>query len=256
MPPTNLVEVVEELDQIVRNAREDGNRIGFFAALYKDLTLSIDSEIRSGRFLHPDDVLRLAVDFSSRYFTALDQFVRGRKLSRCWRVAFLAASDPNLLIVQHLLLGMNAHINFDLGISTAKTTGTQEHLAEIERDWSSIQVLLSNSLDSVQERINVVSPNFARLDELGGRADEAVVAFSISKARNQAWAMAHALIHFDGLIERLYLEGADSLVAGFGKAITNPLLNIALRPIREAESNDVQEILDALVSRSDIAGHT
>lgn len=212
------------------------------------MTLSIESEIRSGRFLHPEDVSRLAVDFSSRYFTALDQFVRGRELSRCWRVAFLAASDPNLLIVQHLLLGLNAHINFDLGISTAKITGTQEHLGEIERDWSSIQALLSNTLDSVQERINAVSPNFAKLDELGGRADEALVAFSISKARDQAWAMAHALVHFDGRIERLYLAGADSLVAGFGKAITSPLSNLALRPIREAESDDVQVILDALVS--------
>ena len=41
-------------------------------------------------------------------------------IAQCWSVAFHAAHRRPPIIFQHLLLGMNAHINLDLGIACAE----------------------------------------------------------------------------------------------------------------------------------------
>ncbi len=63
---------------------------------------------------------RLDVEFADRYLDAFYAYRDGRPLTKSWQVTFEAAENKNLLILQHLLLGMNAHINLDLGIATAK----------------------------------------------------------------------------------------------------------------------------------------
>src|SRR5690606_41399624 len=56
------------------------------------------------------------------------------------------------LVLQHLLLGMNAHINLDLGIAAAETApGTA--LPALKRDFDEITTLLGEMLDDVQDRI-------------------------------------------------------------------------------------------------------
>ena len=42
--------------------------------------------------------------------------------SRSWMVAFQGCDDADLLILQQLLSGMNAHINLDLGVAAAQVS--------------------------------------------------------------------------------------------------------------------------------------
>lgn len=246
MASTSLNDVMARLDEIVERARTEQSRLGFFAALYRIVTQEIEAGIRNGIFTHGEIVSRLALNFSDRYFTALERFRNHGDPSRCWRVAFDAASNEHLLIVQHLLLGMSAHINFDLGISTAEIAETQQGFADLKPDLELIYGILEKLLDEVEGRIGAVSPKFSLLDELGGRTDEALVAFSIKKARESALATSETLLHLPDFADRIYLSGLDGMVAGFGKSITNPILRLALAPIRIAESADVGAILDAL----------
>ena len=50
--------------------------------------------------------------------TFASHYIRARKaqipVAGCWQATWDVAGDPNLVIVQHLLLGINAHVNYDL----------------------------------------------------------------------------------------------------------------------------------------------
>src|SRR3712207_8653052 len=46
------------------------------------------------------------------------------------------------LVVQHLILGMNAHINLDLGVAAATVAPTPEELQSLKPDFMTINALL------------------------------------------------------------------------------------------------------------------
>ena len=114
MSARTIDEVIEQLDHIIQRSRHNSSRIGFFAILYRQVTARVREGILSGRFQDGARMERLDVAFANRYLEALEQYRLGEQPSRCWLAAFQGASSWRLLVLQHLLLGMNAHINLDL----------------------------------------------------------------------------------------------------------------------------------------------
>jgi hypothetical protein len=57
---------------------------------------------------------KLDVTFAGRYLAALESYRAQQNTSRCWIAAFETANKWSPIILQQLLIGMNAHINFDL----------------------------------------------------------------------------------------------------------------------------------------------
>ena len=86
---------------------ETGAGLGFFAALYRRVTIEVKRGIDSGRFEDGNRMDRLDVIFATRYLEALERFRRGEHPGDCWSVAFRSAGRWRLLVLQHLLLGMN-----------------------------------------------------------------------------------------------------------------------------------------------------
>ncbi|MFB6249055.1 MAG: DUF5995 family protein [Salinibacter sp.] len=91
MPPHSIDEVLARLDRIVAAARRAEDPLGYFAALYRDVTARVAATIEDGGF---DDGARmewLDVVFANRYFDALD--ARGTEAGppRAWRRTFAAA---------------------------------------------------------------------------------------------------------------------------------------------------------------------
>lgn len=60
--------------------------------------------------------------FAQRFFDAFDSYHGGEPVTKSWVVAFDASGANEYLVMQHMLLGINAHINLDLGISAAETS--------------------------------------------------------------------------------------------------------------------------------------
>jgi hypothetical protein len=60
------------------------------------------------------------VIFANRYLDALNSWKNKGSLTGSWRVA-LVLLKIFLLLIQHLLRGINAHINLDLGIAAVET---------------------------------------------------------------------------------------------------------------------------------------
>lgn len=86
-----------------------------FHATYLRTTRAVAAEIARGGFLDGEWMRRWDVAFAGFYIEVLDDDRAGRPVSGPWRIAFDAARDRNdLPPLRHVLLGMNAHINFDL----------------------------------------------------------------------------------------------------------------------------------------------
>ena len=133
MLPTTIDGVLEELDRTIATARQDESRLGYFPALYRKVTASVQQGIVDGRFEDGERMERLDVIFANRYLDAIGKLRDGEAPSRSWAIAFAAAASRRPIVLQHLLLGMNAHINLDLGIAAARAEAVSE-IRTVARD--------------------------------------------------------------------------------------------------------------------------
>ena len=164
---------------------------------------------------------RFDVIFANRYLDALDCWRNSGEPSGCWATTFQATGSHWPLVIQHLLLGMNAHINLDLGIAAAETCpGAQ--LPELKSDFDEINRVLHEMVDDVQQRIALVSPWMGILDRIGGRGDEAIVNFSLIKARDAAWAFAERLARAEGECRGREIARGDRFAGWLGRRVRRP----------------------------------
>ena len=247
MTVTSVNEVLAHFDAIIDRARQERSRLGFFAALYRGVTVRVEEGIEAGRFQDGPRMERFDVIFANRYFDALERFRRRERTSRCWQVAFESATRRRLLILQHLLIGMNAHINLDLAVAAARTSPGDE-LPALKGDFDEINAILSEMVDEVQDRIAVVSPWLGLLDRVAGKTDEAVVDFSMKRARDASWSVAQRLAPLNVSDQEEQIARVDGVVAALGRRVRTPgkLLPLALLAIRLRESNDTVHVIDAL----------
>ena len=234
-------DVLAELDAIVAAALRDGDRLGYFAALYRRVTRAVKVGIASGRFTDGERLGNLDVVFARRYVDALTAYRAGSNVSRCWRVAFDAAVNPLPLVLQQLLLGMNAHINFDLGIATAAMNPPQS-------DFDEINGILAEQVGAVESGLAEVSPAIGLLEKLDLRTETQIINFKLTKARDFAWAASVRLRATPAFLVPGVEDGLDVAVGALGLAILHPLPVIAVKlaPIRAVESNDVRAVLGVL----------
>jgi hypothetical protein len=226
--------------------REDRN--GYFAALYTLMTGRVAQGLRLGRFTNPDRLERLTCHFAMRYLDAFDAHERGEPAPHCWVAAFEASTRRRPIILQHLLLGMNAHINFDLGIAAAEVSDGHD-LASLRADFDEINVVLAELLGDVQERLAQVSPWMGILDRLGGRKDDAIVNFSMRTARDEAWRVAEQFAPLDAPGRAAAQTVLDDRIAHLARVVARPgvLLTCATTPIRLREHAPVGEVIAALM---------
>jgi hypothetical protein len=247
LPCQTIGDVIARLDQVIECCINERSRLGYFATLYRNVTVRVRDAIAAGRFEDGPRMERLDVIFANRYLDALDRFWRGQQPPTSWSVAFHAARRWRPVIFQHMLLGMNAHINLDLAIAAAQTSPGSD-LPGLKRDFQEITVLLGEMIDSVQERIDQVSPWFRIIDYVGGRTDEQVCAFAIKTARNLAWKAAEELAVAAPDKYKQEIASHDQIVAELGRKIQSPgrLVRAALYLVRVRESNQVPVVIEAL----------
>ena len=164
MPATNIDEVIATLTAILDDARVKASRLGYFTGLYRRVTQSVKDGIAAGRFQNGPLIAQLDVVFANRYLDAVARFQSGQKPTRSWAVAFKTASDPFPLIVQQLLVGINAHINLDLGIATA-AVAPGDRLPGIKAEFDQINAVLASLVAIVQKEIAEVSPAIGLLNQ-------------------------------------------------------------------------------------------
>lgn len=243
----NIQDVIDKLGEIVDEAEREGSRVGYFAVLYRRMTQEIQAGMRDGEFDDPALVERLDVAFAERYFVAYDAWRRGLPTTGVWTEAFNAAAAPQHVVLQHLLLGINAHINLDLGIVTA-TMVEDGDLATIKRDFDHVNLLIRRLIPPIQDRINALSPGFRVVDRLGGSLDETMFDFSLQAARDSAWDFAKELRPLTLAARGPRVEARDREFTRWAQHILRPGLfqQAALRAFWLFEERDVRRVIDGL----------
>ena len=222
MAAKTMKEVISRLEDLVEDAIRNNSCLGLFAQLYLMVTREVEKGIVHGRFEDGSRMERLDVCFANRYLDALDQYKTGRAVTKSWQRAFDAAKQNDLLIVQHLFMGMNAHINLDLGIAATDTVKEHE-MSALKRDFDEINKILIDQIELVQLKLNRISPLLFLLDWFGKKNDEKLMEFSLKQARAQSWSAAVRLSKIASVQEKQQqIEELDSYVAVLNKLIVEP----------------------------------
>ena len=245
----DIDQVLAILADVVAAARARRSPLGYFAALYQQVTLLVKQGIAQGFFADGPRMERLDTIFANRYLAAHQAFISGGTASGCWQLAFTTTANGQLIILQALLVGINAHINFDLGIAAAEIC-PGEAIAGLHGDFDKINQLLGGLLPKVEATIGRFSPLIGVLDNLGGRSEEEVLNFSLDAARDDAWNHALILAALPQSVWPPALAALDAKVTFLGKLIAEPggLAGKAVEIIRLTESLDVPAVIDALDS--------
>lgn len=245
-PAGSIDEVIDALDGVVAWAGDEGSPLGYFAALYRAVTARVGEGIAAGFFDDGERMERLDVVFANRYLDALETFHRGGEPTRSWAVAFEAGTRVTPIVLQHLLLGINAHINLDLGIAAAEVS-PGDALPDLRKDFDRINEILASQMQRSQRDLAAISPWLGLLDTLGGRSDDELVRFSVEVARTQAWRFAVELAPLARDAWGGAIRARDRRISTLGRTILRPgLLTGALWLIRLRESKDVRTNLDVL----------
>jgi Family of unknown function (DUF5995) len=247
-PARSIDEVIARLDATIERAIVERDRLGFFAVLYRTVTVAVKEGIAAGRFEDGPRMERLDIVFANRYLHAFDQHRRGQSPTRSWRAAFKAGSSRRVVILQHLLLGMNAHINLDLGIAAAEVCPGSA-LVGLEHDFNEINKVLATLETDVEREVCTLSPWIDRLDHIDPRAGRVVANFSIDKARTASWRTAQRLAALTGTAREAAIEEIDDDVALLAHLVERPVgfvisLNLVL--VRLRETWDARKVIEVL----------
>ena len=247
MPVETIDDVIHALDQIIDWAWNEKSRLGYFAALYRRVTRAVREGIDQGQFQNGPLMEKLDVVFAGRYLTAFQQFRSGEPSTASWQIAFKAASRWYPLVLQHLLAGINAHINLDLGIAAAMTAPAGQ-LPGLKADFDQINGVLAGLVGTVEKEMAQVSPLIGLLETLSLQADTTIINFSLDKARDFAWSNATRMAQMSGPEMQPAIQELDEEVELLGKLVVSPpwLTKIKLLPIRLLETSNVRRVLDVL----------
>lgn len=240
-----ISEVLNRMDVIVNECRISQSRIGYFAILYRQVTRRIKEGILRGEFEDNPRMEKLDVLFAKRFIEAYELWRGGQKPTQSWFLAFEASKKSSHLVLQHLFLGINAHINLDLGISASETMAGK-NITGVQSDFNKINAVLAELVDGVKANISTVSPVFGWLMPLAKGRDEMLLNFSIQLARNGAWKFAGE--YHLAADKKLILKDRDKNISALANKLINPgkFLAAITRIVGLAEWKSVSKTMDQL----------
>jgi hypothetical protein len=249
MPPTpidSLDEVLIKLENIIASAIKNNDRTGYFAALYYKVTAKVKEGIESGQFGDGENITKLDVHFANRYFFALEQWQQGKPISKSWAIAFAATKKSAYLILQQLLLGMNAHINLDLGIATYEISNGR--LDDFRNDYNYINLILSSLTYGMISQLNTLSPLISFLGFSGTHSNLMLVQFSLGNARDGSWCFAEELALQKDVDYDNFIQKRDNEIAELGESLikSRGILKLGIWLIHLFEAKNVQFVTNIL----------
>lgn len=190
----DLETAITKLEGIERDLIEKGDSRAVFVTTYLMQTQATAAALKEpGRFEDPAFMNRLALRFVQYFLDAYGNYDKGQmdKVPAPWRHAFDLATQKKTLIMEDLVLGINAHINYDLPRALVVVgANTPAH----ERDFSHYNELLYENIQPVKDAIvhqyanEALNVNWLGLaDKLSLDLDDRVAEQTFSLLRNRAW---------------------------------------------------------------------
>ena len=178
-----------------------GDRRAIFLQCYQMMTANVLVAVDNGRFHDGPWVTQLLHRFADYYFDALALYDAQRPCSGVWQQAFSACGRKRVNVLQHLFLGVNAHINYDLVLTLVDLLQPEWATLDADarrrryEDHTLVNDIIADTIDAVQDEVvERHSPLLKLVDWLAGPVDEFIVAELISHWRQEVWDTAVAML--------------------------------------------------------------
>ena len=194
-PYTGMADTHRRLAALHRLFESRADRRAVFLAIYTEMTGAVAEGLDDGTFVDAEWVAEYLVTFANLYREAVADYEAGRheSLAPPWQLAFEAAERGDSLVVQDAMLGVNAHINYDLAL-TLERVGVGPNRREKYADHHAVTDVIRSLVDEAQASMaEREADGITRLDRSLGRADEWLTVLAIDECRDSAWRTAVAL---------------------------------------------------------------
>lgn len=242
MLPTTIDGVVNRLQDIIDESITGGSRLGYFAALYKRMTMAVHDGIRAGRFQDAARMEALDVTFANRYLVTREQYFAGELHGQSWLQAYEAAATDKYTLLQHLLIGINPHIMIDLGVAAARTCPGPA-FAALQPDFTTINTVITSLFPVVNAELDELSPVERAIDHSFGFIKDHAINAAIDEGRKSSWGFASSLAFADLPTQAVMIGARDRQARLIGDCILHdPLATL----VRKRESADVRHNIQIL----------
>ena len=214
--------LIGRMEALLGRLQADGDPRRYFHATYLRTTRAVRDAIRAGRFGDPDWVERWDVAFAEFYLDALAADSPGAGADAVvpgpWAVAFRTAREqPAAPALRHVLLGMNAHINYDLPQALLAVISSAEFtdpvlLSRRRADHQRIDEVLSQRVGAEDAELADAAPRSAT-DALLAPLNQAASRRFLREARAKVWDNAIELNAARSLGAAAYAERLGDLEA-------------------------------------------
>jgi hypothetical protein len=240
-------QIIDQLADIIDWSHKTKSRLGYFAALYRKVTIKVKEGIAEDFFDDGERMERLDVIFANRYLAAVEAYRNNAQPTNCWIYSFQVAKQRWPIVLQHLLLGMNAHINLDLGIAAARTVPSTE-LPSLHDDFNRINEILTGLVGDVQNDLAQIWTILRLMNRYLGNIETAIINFSMEKARDNAWSVAERLSPLTESTQEAEIVKLDAEVTAFARVIRHPgfLGSAVSKLIRLGERGSIPKKIDIL----------
>jgi hypothetical protein len=190
MPERDIATVVAAMDDRLLRMPPDRSAQRLFLQTYRRTTLAVGKAVDDAQFEDPEWVERWDVAFADLYLAALDLDLAGSpEVPRPWRLAFDAPAS--LAPLRHVLLGINAHINYDLPQALLAVIDDDEFLdplvvARRRRDHERIDGVLSGRVAAEDDELGALSAR-STVDRLLQPLNRLSSRRFLREARHKVW---------------------------------------------------------------------
>lgn len=202
-------DVLERMDRYLAQWREADDARHVFLSCYRMMTARMLLAIDERAFQDPEWVRELLEHFANYYFDAVECYECGRDVPEVWRQVHHLTCQDRLHRIQSLLLGVNAHINYDLVLTLYDMLQPEwSELSPVRReerylDHCKVNEIIASTIDAVQDEILSPADPLMKWIDIGmGRIDEYLISRLISDWRQDVWAEAQQMLLTSGAEER------------------------------------------------------
>ena len=202
--------VLEQMSERIERWQRANDRRAIFLSCYQMMTANMLEAIRHEEFSDGVWVNHLLHRFADYYFMALQAYEEQQEnIPAVWQVTFQAANQKNYSPLQNLLLGVNAHINYDLVLTLEELLQPEwQALSSAQRamrrtDHNRVNHVIAATIDAVQDQIlEPAMPVMQVVDVVLGRVDEGLISGTITRWRGKVWRHAVYLVEASSEDER------------------------------------------------------
>lgn len=201
---TELDQILERMGSRITELRASGDDRRVFLSVYATMTGAIHHGVHTGRFMDPPWTAELTSRFAGLYFDAETAWEREpTTCPNAWRAAFAVAGRPRISVIEHALLGINAHIVYDLPFAVSGTMRSVgdvvdgrlqgDTLVRRRHDYEVVNHILAETILDAQAVLAEESRVSRVLDRIALRFDEYAAEALLRASRTQGWHNALAL---------------------------------------------------------------